>query len=389
MSHSKFACVRRLGLAICLVACGSESEKEEPAICTTAALSEGAVPISIHSDGTSSHFCAIFSDRNVRCWGDDTWNQIGRGGDGTFTTTPAVVPDIACVSGIGVGGDFTCALVEEDGTVRCWGGNGEGSLGDGTFLGRADAAAVPGLRGARAIATGGFAAMVTFTGGGLLGWGLLPSSVSSGSPIALPEFADVVQVAASSSHACVVHGVEGRIGCWGRNLQGELGDGTQTERKDPADVPSLDGVVQADVGTEGTCVVRGDGSVWCWGRGDSGRLGDGGTERQLSPVRVVGIDDAEQVEVGALTACARRRAGRVSCWGHSLIGQAGAAAEKPIALTPVDVPDVDSVIDLALSRAASCALRSDASVVCWGGNKSGELGDGTRISRAEAAPVIW
>lgn len=380
----RYACA---ALALCLVACGSE--KHEAAICATAPQSEGATPTSVHSDGTALHFCAVFSDRSVRCWGSNTWGETGRGGGASFTKTPSVIPDIGCVRSVGVGSGFTCALVKEDGSIRCWGRNSEGALGDGTFLGRASAVAVPGLGGVQAIATGGFAATVILSDHTLAGWGLLPSEVSSGTPVALPIVADVIQVAAFSIHTCVVHGAEGHLSCWGRNLEGALGDGTQTERETPADVPDLDGVVQADVGPDGTCAVRMDGSVWCWGRGDQGQLGYGGTDGQLSPVRVVGIDDAEQVAMGALTTCARRTNGRVSCWGNSLLGQAGAAAEKPLTPTPVEVPDLDSVVDLALSSFAGCALRSDSSVLCWGGNNFGELGDGTLIPRAEVEPVVW
>lgn len=377
-----------LAVTLCLSACGADEESHPEEPCAHAPLSSDAKPVSIVSDAGAVHFCAVLSDGSVRCWGYNQSGQTGANGGIGTTEAPVVVPDVACASTVAVGSESTCVLVH-DGFIRCWGGNSAGSLGDGTFLGRASAATVHGMRDAVAVVAGGFGMVATLDDGSLAGWGLLPLDVYSEVPMALAAIPEVVEVAGLSLHACVVHGPTGRLSCWGRNAHGELGDGTLLDRETPQDVPGLDGIVQADVAQEGTCAVRADGSVWCWGAGDLGRLGYGGTEQQVHPVRVTGIDDAEQVAMASLTTCVRRRNGRVSCWGSAAYGQVGAAAEGQAVLAAVEVPDVDSVIDLALSGGASCALRDDSVIMCWGDNSFGQLGDGTRTSRAEAAPVKW
>ena len=76
------------------------------------------------------------------------------------------------------------------------------------------------------------------------------------------------------------------VWCWGRNDDGQLGDGTTTERRVPTRVPGLADVVEVDAGAAHTCALRAGGRIVCWGANAEGQLGDGTTTRRVTPTAV-------------------------------------------------------------------------------------------------------
>lgn len=133
-----------------------------------------------------------------------------------------------------------------------------------------------------------------------------------------------------------------------------------------------------------TCSVDAGGQVLCWGRNDDGQLGDGTTTDRSVPAPVVGIDDAVSVSAGPDHACAILADGTVRCWGRNDRGQLGDGTSGNIRTTPVAVSGLGSVVALALSTWNTCALRTDAEVMCWGAG--GSNGDGTWTNRT--SPVF-
>ena len=114
----------------------------------------------------------------------------------------------------------------------------------------------------------------------------------------------------------------GSVVCWGRNADGQLGDGTLTSRLTPAEVPGLTDVARVALDGSHSCAVRRDGLVLCWGRNDFGQLGDGTLVNRRSPT-VTPVTDAAAVETGPRHTCALRRSGAVACWGANNAGQLG------------------------------------------------------------------
>src|SRR5262249_17333803 len=132
------------------------------------------------------------------------------------------------------------------------------------------------------------------------------------------------------------------------------------------------------------------GTVKCWGQADQGQTGSGTQPAyQSTPADVAGLGaGATAIAAGSYHACALTNAGSVMCWGRNDSGQLGNPAPGPIA-TPVEVQGLASPVKaIAAGTAHTCAVLETGDVMCWGGNDHGELGDGTTTARAVPAPVV-
>lgn len=139
-------------------------------------------------------------------------------------------------------------------------------------------------------------------------------------------------------------------------------------------------------GWSNVCLLRSDGTVWCWGRNSEGQLGNGGSTDSATPVQVqtsmgVFLRDIVDVSMGNSHVCALSRSGQVYCWGYSANGQSGAIgmADNSVRFATV-VAGIVGATGIALGAESSCAwnTRSDRtwSLRCWGGGANGLLGDG-------------
>ncbi len=186
-------------------------------------------------------------------------------------------------------------------------------------------------------------------------------------------------IAAGSRHTCAV-ATAGRVVCWGNNHDGQLGDGTKVDRNKPEDVVGLMNKATAlAAGERHTCAVTTSGGVKCWGNNHDGELGDGTRIDRITPLDVVGLTSGVQaITVGWRHTCALTAAGGVKCWGNNHDGQLGDGTEID-RLTPVDVAGLTSGVTAIVARLRhACALTAAGGVKCWGNNHDGQLGTGTR-----------
>ena len=187
---------------------------------------------------------------------------------------------------------------------------------------------------------------------------------------------------ASYHHTCAVK-TDGSAWCWGANLRGQLGDGTTTQRLLPTPVIGLDsGVASIASGGQHTCCRKVDGSAWCWGRNFSGELGDGTNDNRLLPVPVSALGtEVSSVSAGTFHTCAVKTNGSAWCWGGNIYGGLGDGSVND-SNVPVNVSGFGSGVSMiSAGHFHTCALKTEGSAWCWGYNADGQLGDGTMIDR--------
>jgi alpha-tubulin suppressor-like RCC1 family protein len=245
------------------------------------------------------HTCALIATGEPRCWGDNTYKQLGITSPPVSSPTPVAVSGLLGVTQIVAGGRHTCALVSE-GQARCWGNNAYGQLGNGLVGGNPSSpATVSGLSNATQISAGRFhtCAIVGGTqvrcwgsnGNAELGDGTLTNSAVPVVVTGLSTVSSVSWVTTGNTHSCVlVAGGAGR--CWGGNSYGVLGNGTSGRgSRTPVEVSGLSGATQLTTHDDHTCALLQGGDARCWGYNLYGQLGDGTRTTSSTPVVVLGL----------------------------------------------------------------------------------------------------
>ena len=341
-----------------------------------------AVPASANSAPAAGQAAPVNASNLAFAWG---YNGFGTLGDGTDLdrATPGQVLDLSEVSFVAAN-DFTAYAVRRDGTVWSWGRNSNGQLGDGTVTAdrRLPVQAV-GLTDVASVAANGTSAYAVRHDGTVWSWGnnfegQLGDGTTTQRPAPAPidGLSDVVAVAASSATAFAVR-ADGTLWGWGLNDAGQLGDGTTTNRPTPTLLTGIADVVAVAAGADTGYALRNDGTVWAWGAGAEGQLGNGSATGSIVPVQVVGIYDVTALAATGATAFAVRGDRSVWAWGandNGLLGSGhGNVASRR---TPVEVVGLHDVVTVAAGASTGYALRSDGTVWAWGYNAHGELGSG-------------
>jgi alpha-tubulin suppressor-like RCC1 family protein len=250
-----------------------------------------------------------------------------------------------------------CAAASADGTVMGWGFNEDGQLGTGT-------------------ASSGGCRCVT-------------------SPTAA-SISEVTQISASAYDTLGLLS-DGTVEAWGLNEYGQLGDGSTTQSSSPVEVSGLNNAVEVASGTYyNSLALLADGTVVTWGENDYGLLGVGemgGPETcgtytcSKTPVPVPGLTDVVAIDAGYYYDLALLADGTVMAWGWDGYGSLGDAPKEDLEGCecidhPVPVPGLSGVASIDAGLYSGSAVRTDGTVVDWGYNEYGELGDGVRLQRA-------
>ncbi|MGB2285915.1 MAG: hypothetical protein ACPH8S_03530, partial [Poseidonia sp.] len=456
---------------------GSNTDTNAPSS-TAIDLGTGRTAVAMHAGW---HFtCAILDNGDVKCWGRDDQGQLGDGGSNTDTNVPS---STAIDLGTGrtavaltTGQTHACAILD-NGDLKCWGDDWKGQLGDGgsntdTSAPSSTAIDLGTGRTAVAIAAGSWHTCAILDNGDLKCWGAdgdgqlgdggsnTDTNTPSSTPIDLGTGRTAVAVSAGATHTCAILD-NGDVKCWGRDNEGQLGDGgsdtnINTPPSTPVDLGTGRTAVAVSAGDYHTCAILDNGEAKCWGSNVYGQLGIGSNTEQGSPVAVSGsnswdsstglssgsgggsgsatqsnftasvegadliIDEvmtnitfqynasaasgsgsgsgtgssstssfayaSDKVSTGAAYACAIVDNGSVYCWGHDSSGQLGDGGPAWTSSNPTDTNAPSSTpVDLGTGRTAvavsvygslTCAVLDNGVLYCWGQDNNGQLGDG-------------
>ena len=304
--------------------------------------------------------------------------------------TPASVVRAAeyrVTGGAAVGANHTVAL-KADGTVWTWGRNDFGAFGDPLAAGgevRTVPRRVGGIADVVAVAAGTSHTIALKRDGTVWAWGRnAQGEVGDGTatqrdaPVQALALSDVVAIASGSSHGLALKR-DGTVWAWGS-------DGVRAYGSTPQQMTGVRGAVSVAAGTNFSFALQSDGlasgTLWSWGKNQTGTLGDGTTLDRTSPVAV--LQAVTRMSGGNFHAFAVKSSGDLFSWGlnnASQLGASGADRSRPAA-----VAGMTSVTLTSAGPHFGLAGKADGTVWCWGDNGWGKLGDGTGV-QTRPSPV--
>jgi len=289
------------------------------------------------------HGCAVMDDGTVRCWGFNLYGQLG---NGTIvdSSTPVQVSGIWNASAVDAGFHHTVALLE-DGAVATWGRNDFGQLGNGS--------------------TGGY----SDTPGAVVD---LPLDPGTGLPLR------AIAIAAGDKHTVAL--LENQtVWSWGWNAKGQLGNNSTVDSPLPVQVENISTATTLTARFRNACVILSDRTIRCWGENEGGQLGDGdSTGYSAIPVQVQGISTAIAIDSGDHHTLAVLDGGEMRAWGRNFEGQLGHGDNTAHPL-PVEVLTISTATATTGGDIHSGALLADHTIKCWGRNPAGALGNGVPL----------
>jgi alpha-tubulin suppressor-like RCC1 family protein len=336
------------------------------------------------------HSLVICSDSTVKAFGE---NATGELGDGTTTdrNTPVTAIGLSGIISVSGGGDQLEAhslALKSNGTVWSWGSNIYGGLGNGTTTNTTVPGQVLVLSGITAISAGGWHSAALKKDSTVWTWGWnTDGQIGDGTnvdrtvPVQVPGLTGIKAIAAGTYHMLALKS-NGTVWCWGDNVSGQIGDGTLVDRNTPIQVSGLTDVVRIAAGRFFSLAVKSDGTVWTWGENVYGQLGDGTTTDRHTPVQVTGLTGITSAvaATGAFHCMAVKNDNTVWAWGRNTYGNLGdnTVVNKS---APVLMTGISSVAGLAAGTNFSLLYKTDGTFWGCGRNASGQLGDGTFTQR--------
>lgn len=335
------------------------------------------------------HSCRL-DGNGVSCWGTNLLGGLGTGATDTLRHAIAeLVSSPVRFAQVDAGQYHSCALTAS-GDAYCWGYGLLGQLGDGARVTSGVPVRVAGGLRFRQISAGGEHSCGITTGDMAYCWGnnssaQLASDLSqqicgpahypcSGMPLPVSPALPFRTISAGGVFNCGIVR-NGDTYCWGSNVLGTLGAGTQSDSEPPIRVKTDRRFVSVSAGAFHACGLTADGAAWCWGYNQTGQFASGELSSSV-PVRAAPALTFRQVTAGYLHSCGITLKGVAWCWGENRRGQLGGGTKVLLSREPVEVQGDFRFISISGGIEHSCGLATSGETYCWGGNSWGQLGDG-------------
>lgn len=306
-------------------------------------------------DGTNGCACALLENGTVWCWGYNAYGQVGNGNtSNTFAPTQVGLNlgmnDVTDIN-MGGGDNASVCVVRNNTDIWCWGYNAVGTVGTGHT-----------------------------------------NPVYSPISIIQDTIPIVKMVCQGFTRAALK--ANGRIVCWGENINGQLGNGTTTNSTSPVNVTNITNakdLIGSNRRATTFYAILADSTVRAWGYNGAGQLGDGTTTQRTTPVQPIGLGKVVKMSATGLwssgasagnpVAAALLPNGKVKCWGYNSGGNLGNGTNVQQSV-PTEVVGLTNVKDIRFygtGTSTAVALLHDGRVKTWGENDYGQLGIGTSI----------
>jgi alpha-tubulin suppressor-like RCC1 family protein len=342
--------------------------------------------------GGDTHTHLLRTDGTLRGTGDAANGLLGNGTSNS-TSTFVATPTLAGVTDISASGSHNVALLGN--SVRAWGRNPFGGLGDGSTTNRTAPVTPTGLSGnVTGISAGYEYTLFSMANGTVraagkndryqLGDG---STTTRNTSVQTGNFTNATAVFASPYYAhSFALTTNGTLMGWGRNLDGQLGIGNNNDKSTPvAAGGSLSGLKMVAQGYGFTLALTQSGNVHSWGSNFYGQLGINNNTAKNTPQFVSGLSDVIWISAGSASSMALKRDGTLYTWGRNSDGQLG-IGNTSHRDEPVQVTGLPTIVHAEMGGASSFAVAWDGRIYAWGKNSDGQLGDGTLASRT--SPVL-
>ncbi|MBO9667036.1 MAG: hypothetical protein J7501_09505 [Bdellovibrio sp.] len=295
------------------------------------------------------HSCAVMSDNSLRCWGLNAYGQIG---DGTsmFRSEGVTIASGTSFKAVSVGNEHSCAIAT-NGDLYCWGRNANGQVGN--------------------------------NGAG----------VDKNTPQLIDSGVAYQMVSSGENHSCGLT-TTNKIRCWGQGMYGALGNGGTSNLNVPTEIDAAVDYKFVSVGAKSSCAITSTDKLRCWGHNAVNELGDGTTTNALAPIDIDATNDYATVAIGSGHGCGVTLTGAMRCWGYNGTGAIGDGTTTA-RTTPVTVNSGTTYTAVAVTddqnigggRTTTCAVLSTGAVQCWGSNVNGQLANSTLTQSTSAVNV--